>query len=166
MATHVYVAERKSGFNFTVVYMDAEGQEVRYRVRFEKSQFKTDDDKLAEEIDKLIAKVIPIKRNVRKADRAAAERLALEHKEMMQNYGAQKGGVTAQAAKLAMDTTVLQQRDERLKSESIDREAFADENLVLSETANAQPQVADEGGDPEPIPAPEKPSGIKLGGMK
>ena len=55
MAKHVYVAEHASGFNFAVVTENAKGKETRHRVRFEKGQFATDDDKLAAAIDEAIA---------------------------------------------------------------------------------------------------------------
>lgn len=130
---HVYVAERASGFNFTVVMEDKKGKETRRRVRFEKGQFKTDDDKLAAAIDELLAENAGIRRNCRKTDRAAAQRLAEQHMAMLKRTGATKGGVTAEAARHAMDTT-LAERDLELRSKGgVDTNAFADEGLQLTE---------------------------------
>lgn len=139
MATqHVYVAERASGFNFTVIMEDAKGKETRHRVRFEKGQFKTDDDKLAAAIDELLASNVSLRRNCRKADREAALALALKHKAMMERTGAHKGGVTSEAVKMAM-TESLAERDKELRKKAVDVDAFADENLVLSEAAPVPP---------------------------
>lgn len=154
MAEHVYVAERASGFNFTVILPSGKkkGKDTRYRVRFEKGQFKTDDDKLAAAIDELLAESVGIRRNCRKTDKQAALALALKHKKMMQRTGAVKGGVTAGAAKSAMDTA-LYERDLELHPQHPDADAFAEEGLQLTETAE------------EPVASePEKPVTIQLGG--
>ncbi len=132
---HVYVAERASGFNFTVIFprKKKRDKEVRVRVRFEKGQFKTDDDKLAKAIDLLLATKPSISRNCRKADQAAALKLALRHKALMDRTGAHKGSVTADATKRAM-TTALEERDKELREYNVDEKAFADESLQLTET--------------------------------
>lgn len=134
MSKHVYVSNKASGFNFTVAMKAKKGKETRFRVKFEHKQFKTDDDKLADAIDKLIAENPAIARNIRKADKAAAEALAIQHAEMIKRTGAHKGGVTAEAAKHAMDTTLMQ-RDVELRSKNVDTAAFAEENLQMTEQA-------------------------------
>ena len=147
MANHVYVAERASGFNFTVILEDAEGKETRRRVRFEKGQFKTDDDELAAAIDWALEHTPNLARFCRKTDRAAAEALAKQHAAMLARQGAVKGGVTAEAAKHAMDTS-LAERDLQLRSQHVDGQAFAESDLMLTEQTGAKPA---------------KPTGIKLG---
>jgi hypothetical protein len=162
---HVYVANRASGFNFTVVREDDKGKETRYRVRFEKGQFKTDDDKLAALVDAAIDRSPGIRRNIRKADREAALKLALAHKRMMDTTGAHKGGVTADAVKTAM-TDSLAARDKELRDANVspDVEAFAADGLQLTQPV---PQVAEaaDGAVPADVPTgvTVKPATIILG---
>jgi hypothetical protein len=172
MTTHVYVAPRASGFNFTVLLgKKKKGKETRFRVRFEKGQFKTDDDKLAKAIDALLATSVGIRRNCRKADEAAALKLALAHKAMMQSSGAHKGGVTSEAVKKSM-TDALAVRDEELRDVPVDTQAFADDNLQFTEEAPepAKTETPAEASVVEGIAigleAAVKPKGIILGGQK
>ena len=155
MANHVYVASRAKGFNFTVVMEDKKGKETRRRVVFEHRQFQTDDDALAAAIDEAIAEYPGISRNVRKADKAAAEELAIQHAAELKRTGAVKGGVTAEAAKMAMDTSLAQRDIElRAKAEKVDVEAFADENLQLTESAPTPPPLPKSDGKANTEPTP------------
>ena len=159
---HVYVAERASGFNFTVPMEDAKGKETRHRVRFEKGQFKTDDDELAAAIDELMATQIGIRKHCRKAYRAAAEKLSRAQRKMMETSGAHKGGVTSDAAKQAM-TDSLAQRDKQLRDAGVDKAAFAeDESLVLSEEAQ-ETLMKPKAEEAVAKPVVEKTSGLILG---
>lgn len=137
MAKHVYVARRATGLNFVVIMEDAKGKETRRRVRFEKKQFQTDDDDLAAAIDATLDAYSNIARECYKTDKAAAEALARQHAALNQG-GAVKGGVTAEAARSVM-STALHERDVQLRSQNADREAFADDGLVLSEEAPPAP---------------------------
>lgn len=153
---HVYIA-KKEGFNFAVEMENAKGKETRVRVRFEKGQFKTNDDDLAAAIDAALADAPGLRRFCHKTDKAAAEALARKHAEMARKTGAHKGGVTAEAAKHAMDTT-LAQRDMEMRDKNVDTAAFADENLLLSEQAHVPTDPV-----PEEVAKPKPLGGIKLG---
>lgn len=155
--THVYVSDR-SGFNFMVVMEDKKGKETRCRVAFEKGQFKTDDDDLAAAIDEAIADVLAIRRNVKKTDRAAAERLVHEHMAANRRTTGVKGGITAGAMRAGMDIEALTRRDKELAKQDVDPNAFAEDGLLLTEQ---NPQV-DVGGDPKKTDTPAKPK-INLG---
>ena len=160
MTTHVYIADQAKGFNFTVI-LDAEDKDKakRVQVRFSDGQFKTDDDKLAEAIDALREINHGIARRCRKADEAAAEKMARKHRAMMERTGAIKGGVTADAAKRAMDTS-LAERDFELRPEKPDANEFAKDNLQLTEKVETAPIPA----TPAPItPEPKPTTAIKLG---
>jgi hypothetical protein len=142
MAKHTYVSSRNSGLSFTAIYKDAETeQDVRYRVKFENGQFQTDNDLIAEAIDKLIASVMNIRSRCKKADKAAAEKLVAEHQKQMATTGAHKGGITASAMHTAMHTE-LQTRDEELSKTGVDKVALAnEESLVLTEEGATQPSA-------------------------
>lgn len=166
MAKHTYVSSRNSGLNFTAVYKDAEtDKEIRYRVKFENGQFQTDNDDIAEAIDKLIAKVMNIRSRCKKADKAAAEKLVAEHRKQMENTGAHKGGVTSIAMQNAMSAE-MQDRDAELSKAGVDKQAVADdESLILTEKGAT---AASEGLGKTPPPAELVVSasptvGIKLG---
>ena len=129
MQKHVYVADQIKGFNFTAIV-----EEKRVHVRFVNGQFTTDDDKLADAIDALCKGNPGIGRRCRKTDQAAAEKLAREHRARLAGTGAIKGGVTADAMKRSMDTT-LQQRDTEMRKQHVDPADFVDENLQMTEKA-------------------------------
>lgn len=131
---HTYVGSRGSGLNFTVVYTDAEtDKEVRHHVRLKDGQFQTDNDELAAAIDDAIKTRIAIRSRCRKADRAAAEKMALEHAQQLKATGAQKGGVSTIAMKQAMSTE-QQRRDAEITASGIDKVKMAqDESLILTE---------------------------------
>lgn len=131
---HIYIAERKQGFNFVVQVGDE-----RTRVRFVDGQFKTDDAQLAKAIDKIRKTNAGIGRRCRKADKAAADKLAREHREMLKRTGAVKGGLTAEAARHAMDTTMAK-RDIELRSQNVDVDKFAEDGLQLTEEATKPPE--------------------------
>lgn len=137
MEKHIYVAERKQGFNFVV---EVDGK--RERVRFVDGQFKTDNDKLAEAIDALREINPGIARRCRKADKAAAEKLAREHREMLKRTGAVKGGLTAEAARHSMDIS-LAERDLKLRNQNVDVEDFAKENLQMTEVVDNPSEKVD-----------------------
>lgn len=162
MTIHVYIADQAKGFNFTVV-LDAEDKDKakRVQVRFSDGQFKTEDDKLAEAID-AIREINPgIARRCRKADVAAAEEMARKHRATTSRTGAFKGGVTADAAKRAMDTS-LQERDLELRTAKPDTDEFAKDNLQLTEKVETAPIPV----DPAPITTEPKPTTtIKLGNV-
>lgn len=160
MTTHVYIADQAKGFNFTVI-LDAEDKDKtkRIQVRFFEGQFKTDDDKLAEAIDALREENSGIARRCRKADEAAAEKMARKHRAAMERTGAIKGGVTADATKRAMDTS-LAERDFELRTEKPNADEFAKDNLQLTEKVETAPLPV----NPAPIIAESKPTTtIKLG---
>lgn len=138
MTDHVYIAEQKKGFNFVVILDDK-----RERVRFIDGQFITKNDDLAKAIDAL-RKVNPgIARRCHKSDREAAEKLALAHRQLLARTGAVKGGVTAEAARHAMDTS-LAERDLKLRSQNVDVDAFAEENLQMTEKAEPPVEKTDD----------------------
>lgn len=151
MKKHVYVAEQNKGFNFTVEVGDK-----RMHVRFVNSQFTTDDDALAEAIDDLRGVNPGIARRCRKADKAAAEKLAREHRAMLSRTGAVKGGVTAEATRKAMDIA-LGERDIELRSQNANSEEFAKENLQLTE------KVVDQEGQKAKVETPPAKLVISLG---
>ncbi len=153
MEKHIYVAERKRGFNFIVII-----KSERIRVRFVDGQFKTDDNILAAAIDAIRKKNPGIARRCRKADVAAAEKMAREHREMLKRTGAFKGGITADAARHAMDTS-LAERDLKLRNENVDVEEFAKADLQLTEAANIPVKKSVK----EPIVDPVAKSSIKIG---
>lgn len=155
MAKHVYVAKHASGLNFTVVLKEEDSdKEVRQHVRFTNGQFQTDDDKLATAIDKLLETNQAIRIRCQKADKAAAEQMALQHKARLATTGAHKGGVTADAIKQSMNTH-MQDREAQLQAEGADRQQFADEeSLVLSEDANDTGEAAE---------IPKAKLGLKIG---
>ena len=135
MAKHIYIAKQVKGLNFEVLVGDKE-----VVIQFENDQFTTDDDELAKVIDHVMENS-GISRFCRKADRGAAEALARRHAEMMKNTGAHKGGVTAGAAKAAMNTE-LQQRDIELQKAGGDhiKEVFAEEeSLILTDEGVTAP---------------------------
>jgi len=142
MAKHTYVSSRNSGLSFTAIYKDAETeQDVRYRVKFENGQFQTDNDLIADAIDKLIATVMNIRSRCKKADKSAAEKLVAEHKKQMEMTGAHKGGVTSIAMQNAMNTE-MQTRDAELAGAGVDKVAVAnDESLILTEKGATQPSA-------------------------
>ncbi len=127
MTTHVYVSAQNKGFNFTV---EVKGK--RKHVRFVDNQFKTDDDDLAAGINALIETNPGIGRRCCKTDIAAAEKLAREHRRMLQRTGATKGGITAEATRHAMDIS-LAERDLKLRSQNADVKEFEKENLQMTE---------------------------------
>ncbi len=141
MALHVYIAPQKPGFNFVVEVPDEDDKKIRRSVRFVKGDFRTEDDVFAEAIDKALAKYPNIGRFCHKADREAAEALARKHREMMSRTGATKGGVTAEAAKMSMDTTLMQ-RDAELRNQlqnpdAVKEQLAREENLQLTDSAPA-----------------------------
>lgn len=143
MGTHIYVAEQKPGFNFVVEMKNEDGEKVRKTVRFEKGQFRTEDDAFAEAIDSAMDKYPNISRFCRKTDREAAEALARKHRELMARTGATKGGVTAEAARNAMDTS-LAKRDAELRNQLKNPDAAKEqlakgENLQLTDAATPAP---------------------------
>lgn len=159
MSEHVYVCDKSSGFRFAVIIEDEKGKETRLQIVFAEGQYRTDDDKIAAEIDKMIATKLPIRQRVRKTDKAAAEALVKQLRAQQEKTGAVKGGVTSVAVQQAMQGH-MHQRDQELQAQSVHREDFADENLVLTQEDPAVINHLDELAKPVDDPPSRK---LKLG---
>ena len=158
MKKHVYIAERKKGFNFALV---VNGK--RERVRFVDGQFTTDDDDLAAAIDASRKSNLSISRHCRKADKEAAEKLAREHRQMLARTGAIKGGVTAEATRRAMDIS-LGERDLALRSQNADLDDFTKENLQMTQAVDIEATKADVAKSNE-VKSPIKPVALKMNAL-
>lgn len=151
MAEHVYIAPTASSFRVTVT---VEG--VRTLVQFVSGSYRTEDANLAKALDERIESGAS-RGMMRKVDRAAAEALVAQHRELREGTGAHAGQMTtAQNANL----NALQARDQELHNQPNADEIAAQQkesnNLLMTEDSSLP--------DAKAVTPDEKPAGIKLGG--
>ncbi len=149
--------------------ISVEGAKIKQRVKFINKQLRLDDEKdakLIAALDELIATQSNVSTLMYKVDMAAAEKLALAHKEsLLQMRGTVAGPVSADDAKRAVGMAISE-RDADLASQGADvkdlenmRNEMSKGGLELTEDSKgvvASPVKEGFVPDPTPEPVPQE----------
>ena len=155
------------------VSISVEGKKQKTRVKFQNKQLCLDDEKDADLIaalDELIATRPSAATLMYKVDMAAAEELALKHKEsLLRMRGTVQGPVSADDAKRAAEMAI-QERDADLASQGASVSDLTDMRKEMSKdglemTENSKGKIAPSTRDgfvanPEPLPIPTQEDAI------
>lgn len=142
--THTYVAINSPSLT---LYFDIDEHRLHEKVQFTSANFITEDDEVAEILDAAIKRKPNLARQIRKIDKANAEKIALAHMAKMKsaNPAGIKGGMDSSnanltgAAQLAERDAILNTVDPADKAEQL-----PNESLVLTEagTGKGTPEQA------------------------
>jgi hypothetical protein len=129
------------------------------RIQFKNSVYKTEDEKVAAELDKLIATASNVAALVSKVDREKALALAETHKRMHNMGGAVKGAMSAGDIEAMQRRAEMEERDLQIARASADpkmaaafSEILNENDLLLTQKGNVHRDSGEGFKEDKPVP--------------